>query len=72
MSPVAAGAAVTQYARPTNLMRYTPPDTNFIPATDNGTHPVSTAAAVTQLRTMMHTGSAVQGCMGVCDPDRPS
>lgn len=70
-SPVEAPAALAQIALPAQLRRYTPPDTNTIPTTDNGTHSdaVSTPAAYNQLRALFRDGTIVQSCMGACDPD---
>jgi hypothetical protein len=62
---------LAQYALPTNLARYTPPDTNTIPSMDNGTHgdAVGTMSALAQLRALMRDGTIVQSCDGVCDPN---
>jgi hypothetical protein len=67
----AMGAALAQYRLPTQLTRYTPPDTNVIPAQDNGTHSdsVSTVSAIAQVRELFTTGAIVQRCDGVCDPE---
>ncbi|MFO0602011.1 MAG: hypothetical protein U0324_02500 [Polyangiales bacterium] len=64
------GAALAQYALRDRLMRYTPPDTNTIPAEDNGTHSnsVSEPAALEQVRALINTGMIVQRCDGPCDP----
>lgn len=70
-SPADAPAALAQYAIPAQLNRYTPPDTNVIPAMDNNTHSdsVSLPAAVAQLRALVGEGRIVQSCTGACDPD---
>ncbi len=70
-SPSDAPGVLAQWALPMQLMRYTPPDTNVIPTTDNGTHSdaVSTTSALAQLRALMQDGTIVQPCMGTCDPD---
>lgn len=70
-SPVdGAGAVLAQYLLPDHLTRYTPPDTNIVPAMDNGTHSdaVGTDSAFNQLRELIRSGRAVQPCDGVCDP----
>jgi hypothetical protein len=64
-------SALAQYALPDSLARYTPPDTNVIPARDNNTHSdsVSLASALAQVRALLETGSVEQRCTGACDPD---
>jgi len=70
-SPSDASVVLAQYALPTNLARYTPPDTNTIPSMDNGTHgdAVGTMSAFAQLRALMRDGTIIQSCDGVCDPN---
>jgi hypothetical protein len=70
-SPSDAPAALAQFELPENLRRYTPPDTNTIPTTDNNTHSdsVGTTAALAQLRALMRDGTITQPCMGTCNPD---
>lgn len=70
-SPSDAPGVLAQFELVDHLRRYTPPDTNTIPSTDNNTHSdaVSTAAALSQLRTLMRDGSIVQPCEGSCNPN---
>ena len=62
---------VTQFELPGHLMRYTPPDTNTVPARDNNTHSdaVSLPSALAQVRALLATGSVEQACSGTCNPD---
>ena len=64
-------SALAQYQMPANLMRYTAPDTNLVPAMDNGTHSdsVSLPSALAQVRALLETGSIEQRCTGTCNPD---
>ncbi len=69
--PATSGASLAQFVLPTQLRRYTPPDTNTIPAMDNGTHSdsVSLPGALAQVRALVTDGQVVHRCDGVCDPD---
>ena len=64
-------SALAQYELPANLMRYTAPETNLVPTTDNGTHSeaVSLPSALAQVRALLETGSVEQRCTGSCNPD---
>ncbi len=63
--------SIVQLAMPDLLAQYTPPESNLLPATDNGTHSnaIGLPPVIDQVTTMLSQGVIENYCNGACDPD---
>ncbi|NOY25610.1 MAG: hypothetical protein GXP62_07025 [Oligoflexia bacterium] len=63
--------ALTQILLPDSVAEYMPPEQNTIPTQNNNVHSdaITTDVAMSQVLTLVETGTVVNPCDGACDPD---
>jgi len=70
-APLSDDVALTQILLPDSVAEYMPPEQNTIPTQNNNVHSdaITTDVAMSQVLTLVETGTVVNPCDGACDPD---